>query len=237
MGRMKMNDSWQPTSKHKKIRSHTSQLGKLWTLLNSLETALRLMLCQIEGTPNLMGRVNDIFNSEVGKVVDDDPFTMQLQLHELIRIFNEHVAKSGAQLVDPEIGEMRHALAHGRVTSVSEYHDIRLINFKRKKGGALFICYSATLTPAWFTHQRKHIEAAIKLVYSYSQILAGSPQREIIYLGNVEEKDVANLVISENISDRNPSHRFLIVVGQNISQDDYDDLSERFRSIAKIVRL
>jgi hypothetical protein len=171
---MEMDNSWWPSSAHQKKTSHSQQLGNLWTELNSLETALRLVLCEIEGIPHLMARVHAIFEAEVGTVVDCDHFSRQLQLHELIEIFNEHAVSRGAPCVEPEIGEIRHALAHGRVTAISVEHDIRLVNFKGKKGGDLVICYSATLTEAWFKRQRKRVLDAIAHAHSLSLTLRGN---------------------------------------------------------------
>lgn len=233
---MEGDSVWSPSSSHRRSLSHSRYLGSLWTALNSLETALRLALCQIEETPNLMGRVNAIFEAEVGQVVGDDKFTRQLQLHELIKMFNEHAELHGIQCVEPEIGEVRHALAHGRVTSVSEDHDIRLVNFKRQKGGALFVCYSATLTPAWFKKQRKRILEAIECVHASCKTLPSPPQREVIVVGNVAKKDVSRAVLSEDLTDTNLAHRLLVIVGGNMTQGEFDELRERFERVAKFVR-
>jgi hypothetical protein len=116
-------------------------------------------------------RLHALFSSTVGQTIDDDPFTMHNNLGDLISKFNAYSASRGNQDIDPEIGEIRHALAHGRVSATSDEDDIRLINFKRLKGGAPIVCYSAVLTPAWFKRQRKRIQVAIRRVHEFSKTL------------------------------------------------------------------
>lgn len=162
---------WFPSSSHKRSISHSRYLGSLWSELHALETALRIVLCEIEDVPDLHTRLHALFCSSVGQTIDDDPFTKHNNLGDLITMFNDYSASRGNQGIDPEIGEIRHALAHGRVSAISDEDDIRLVNFKRLKGGAPIVCYSAVLTPAWFKRQRKRIQVAIRCVYGFSKTL------------------------------------------------------------------
>jgi hypothetical protein len=175
---------WWPSSGQKRSTSHSRYLGSLWAELHSLETTLRIALCEIEGVPNLHKRLYALFNAGVGQTVGDDHFTKHNQLHDLIKEFNDYAAMRGVQGVEPDIGELRHALAHGRVSAFSDEDDIRLLNFKRTKGGDLIVCYSAVLTPAWVKQQRKRIQDAIKRVYAFPSASLRSRRPEVADSGD-----------------------------------------------------
>lgn len=210
---------WRPSRGHKRSRSHSRYLGSLWTNLHSLETALRIALCEMERVPNLQDRLHAMFEAPVGQTVADDHFTKHNQLHDLIGAFNDIAVPAGIQIIEPDIGELRHALAHGRVTAVSDEDDIRLINFRRVKGGEPIICYSAVMTPAWFKHQRERVRDATTRVHALSKTLPRS-RREIIAVGNVTDEDVARVLQSEGVS----AHRYLVIVGSDEAERGLDEL-------------
>jgi len=211
---------WRPSWVHKRSESHSRYLGILWANLHSLETALRIALCGMERVPDLQSRLHALFEAPVGQTVADDHFTKHNQLHDLIRIFNDIVGPTGIQIIEPDIGELRHALAHGRVTAVSNESDIRLINFKRVKGGDPVICYSAAMTPKWFKAQRKRVRDATTRVHAFSKTLPG--RGGIITVGNVTNEDIARVLQSEDVS----KARHVVIVGKDKSKGRLDELRD-----------
>jgi hypothetical protein len=162
---------WWPSEGHRKSKDHATNLGKLWTQLHSLETAIRILLCQVNGVPDLQRRLHAILIAPVGTRVPDDPFTGQHEFKKLINLFNELAQAHGVEAIEGDIGELRSALAHGRVCAVTENDAIHLVNFKRTKGGAPVISYSAVLTYQWVTHQHQKIQAAIARVHAVAKTL------------------------------------------------------------------
>lgn len=171
---------WAASRNHERSKAHAQSLGSLWTNLHSLETALRIFLCTIEGVPDLQGRLYGIHSVPVGTRVADDAFTRHTQLEHLIAAFNAMMVKIGRECIDTEIVVLRHALAHGRVTAVSEADDIRLINFKKVSGGHVVVEYTAVMTPEWFEAERARVRAATGLVAHYAAHLSESRRVVII---------------------------------------------------------
>lgn len=227
---------WRPSWGHVRSESHARYLGILWADLHALETALRIVLCEIELVPNLQRRLHALYEAKVGEAVSDDHFTKHNQLHHLIAAFNDFAVPRGSDPIDADIGHLRHALAHGRVTAISDEHDFRLINFKRIKGSDPVLCYSAVMTPAWFKLQRKRVRASTKGVHSFSESLQRPRPREIIVVGNATEEDVARVLRTEEVGVTS-SARFLVIVGQDVPEENLAQLRESAERIGKVVRL
>lgn len=76
-------------------------------------------------------------------------------LKELIAEYNELAANAGRPLVPEEIGKVRDALAHGRISSRADERLLRIIKFsKPRKGEAeVTVEFNEAMDTAWFARQ------------------------------------------------------------------------------------
>jgi hypothetical protein len=122
-------------------------LGELQAKLLSLEYLLRTFLFRHAGLPFMQ----DFDSISVGDVIDANPFTNYDQLGALIDKYNKAVQPKDASLmIHPDIVDIRHALAHGRLYRKSKESQPRLLKFSDvdKATGKVEATMVQTLDPA-----------------------------------------------------------------------------------------
>lgn len=168
---MKQPPAWLPSRSHKHQEAHALSLGLIWTEINSLETALRLFMCEVSGFNELYLQLNLLSRATVGTEVPLNHYTRKVQLKKLIEGFNPLALKYGFDPIDVDISDLRHALAHGRVSSTTEDSPIRILNFAPEENGKLVVCFVAVLTDEWVAAQKKRIGESTMRVYALSEAM------------------------------------------------------------------
>jgi len=148
-------------------------LGTLLGNLHSLEVALRVALS--EGKWRLNPDV------AVGQEVELDAVNQWAYLSTLVQRYNERVKPMNLEWMlvrGEEIVRLRNALAHGIVLAKSPQPPLRLMKFGRASSSKnkAVVEFSAEMTDAWLTEQRRMIWDALKTVGSYLKHLGiGQP--------------------------------------------------------------
>ena len=149
------------------IDKHKMQLGALLSNFQSLEFMLRGFLqAQPTARPFDTEYENDIYGFPVGTELQENEFTNYDSLSVLITKFNNEMNKRGLPLIDPDLVEIRDALAHGRVSSATPNDHLRLIKFDRPVNGKVRVVFNEKMTDSWFSLQIKRVFEAIKFVNS-----------------------------------------------------------------------
>jgi hypothetical protein len=166
---MIISTAWRPSTSHTAQGTHSRNLGLLWTAVHSLETALRLFTLEQDGSSNAHLTLIVCSRAGIGDEFELNAYTKKLQLDKLIIGYNSSAAAHGFDSIDLGIVELRHALAHGRVTSIGDDAPIRILNFRPQPNGKLVVCFAAVLTDEWVADQCKRIDRATHLVHELGQ--------------------------------------------------------------------
>jgi len=144
------------------LDEHSKNLGKIVANLQSLEFSLRVFLLEADGTRSNV----DYSRLNVGDQIAEDAFTNWDQLSDLIRKYNERVMSIDSSMcIDHSIVEIRHALAHGRVSAYSPEEPMHLLKFSEPKNKHVEVTYNAEMNATWFGEQIKRVlDAIIKVV-------------------------------------------------------------------------
>ena len=136
-------------------REYEVSLGRLFTNMLSLEMLLRLYLFSKESAPE--SRNFDFGSLKEGDNVPENYFTDTCGLRHLIEKYNTYCKKNFSELkVDPDLADIRNALAHGRVLSSDpNFSKTQLFNFVSDKEGQIRLAFIALMTKDWFTKQIK----------------------------------------------------------------------------------
>jgi hypothetical protein len=106
-------------------------LGRLIANFSTFEATLRLAL-YLNDTPKAEWPTSwKITDLRVGDVLPNNHLWSFASLTDLIDLYNDRNANGPAQLIDPEIGELRNAFAHGRILSATLYSIPVLTRFSK----------------------------------------------------------------------------------------------------------
>jgi hypothetical protein len=150
-----------------RIPDHMQWMGMLVVNLQSLEFALRAFLYNCDagwkdqGEPDFLERVTQ------GQEVEANAFTNYDTLAVLIRKYNDKIRPRDPALeVCPRITDIRDALAHGRVASLSPSMDIpqRLVKYSKPSGRFVRVTDCHMLTKKWFDENAEWVAQSIENV-------------------------------------------------------------------------
>jgi hypothetical protein len=138
------------------------------TNLLSLEFLLRMFLQKSPSArPYGISDGTDIYSYPVGAELPENELTSYDTLGQLIDKYNTEIAKSGLPPVDKTLVEIRDALAHGRVSATEPTNELRLLKFSNPIKGRVRVTFNQTLSPDWFTAQRRRVLEAMQSVAQY----------------------------------------------------------------------
>jgi hypothetical protein len=147
--------------------SHIRNLGKLNGNLHSLEIILRIFLQKQDSTrATRLPYGHDIYDLAVGTELDESVWTNFNTLRTLIDRFNEYAVLNGVASIDKTIVDLRDALAHGRVSALTETFPLRLIKFDKPINKKVRVAFNEELTEHWFQNNINRVYAAISIVNS-----------------------------------------------------------------------
>jgi hypothetical protein len=137
------------------LEKYAHQLGRLHGNLASLEFALRAYLYAHADLPHQPLPNGMVLTSlRVGDSIPENALTDYSTLAQLISRYNRSIPASHAKLsIDPNIVDLRDALAHGRVASSDSEDDFFLLKFSKPSFGQTTITYSQQLSSAWLNQQ------------------------------------------------------------------------------------
>jgi hypothetical protein len=130
-------------------KEYEANLGKLFTNILSLEMLLRLYLFYKE--PNIFINEFKLDSFKEGDIVPNNYFTNSCTLRPLIEKYNIYCTDNFRELsIDPDLANVRNALAHGRVLSQEpSLCNIRLFNFELKNKNQT-LTYNKIMDKEWF---------------------------------------------------------------------------------------
>ena len=136
-------------------REHEVSLGRLLTNMLSLEILLRLYLFYKEPTPD--SHKFQLDSLREGDIVSENYFTNTCGLRNLIEKYNTYCKTNFSELkIDPDLADIRNALAHGRVLSLDpNFSKIQLFNFVSEKEDQIRLAFATLMTKDWFQKQIK----------------------------------------------------------------------------------
>ncbi len=155
---------------------YRAHLGSLWALIHSLEFVLRVFLQNLPSArPHGIEYGLDFYSYPVGTLLFDSDITSDDTLADLIDKYNRVMKKRGLSGINRSLVQLRHALAHGRVTCrlpvklPADDVEMRIINFsKREKtaeGQGRRVCFNERMTKDWFLAQEKTLNDALVAVF------------------------------------------------------------------------
>jgi hypothetical protein len=146
---------------------YTSMLGQIWGNFHSLEMALRNFLAARDPRDAIQeGQTFDAL--AVGDVVGETAFTDYASLGKLIAEFNQSVLEK--RRIDPALVDLRDALAHGRVWSLTGTFPLRLLKFSKPQDGAVRVTWATTMTEEWLAEQRTRVHQALARIATRVQM-------------------------------------------------------------------
>ncbi|WP_090439176.1 hypothetical protein [Duganella sp. CF458] len=153
--------------------NHALNLGKLIVNLHSLELTLRLFLhSRPNARPTGLAYGVNIYAQPVGTALSESDITSYASLRKLINDVNVELTRRGiADQVDPDLNELRDALAHGRVSANIDEDTMRLIKFTRPVNGSVEVSFNTLMSDEWFSEQRRRVYEAMQIV---SRLIPGA---------------------------------------------------------------
>lgn len=147
------------------MNEYNIRLGKLVSNLQSLEFILRAFLQQLpDSRPFGVPKGEDIYQYPIGSELPLNEITSWDSLGELINKHNKFAVSQGEQEIDRSIVELRDALAHGRVSSLSPNDSMHLIKFSKPNNNKVRIEYNEILSLDYLNQQIHRVYNAIMIV-------------------------------------------------------------------------
>ncbi len=145
---------------------HRWALGTLIVNYQSLEFILRAFLHGLPGAKGIgLPYGTDIYSCPVGTELVVNDMTDYSQLSKLINRFNAAAASLGLQeQVPTDIIDVRHALAHGKVSAPADSDEMRVIKFDEPANGKVKVVYNETMNEEWFKKHTRQVYDAIMTV-------------------------------------------------------------------------
>ena len=145
-------------------------LGKLVANLATLEFALRVVIYLCEVPPEQRRPVARRFTAlSAGDELEESALTSWDSLATLIVKYNCHNPNAP---IPEDIGDLRDALAHGRVLTDEPDANLRLIRFGRPREGRVLVEMNQTLSMDWLDQQIHRLHDAVVLVHRRMRELA-----------------------------------------------------------------
>jgi hypothetical protein len=143
---------------------HLTGLGKVVGNLHALEHALRIFLCEANGETLE-------YPASSGITVPETRLTDRQSPRPIIDEYNNNLKPAEQQYrVDPNVVEIRDALAHGRIISTAPMFPVTLYKFGIKDGaGRIFVERVDVLNESWFANSRDLLRKQIVSVVECSQ--------------------------------------------------------------------
>jgi hypothetical protein len=140
--------------------AHLLGVGKIVGNLHSLELLLRLFLCEAKG------EIIEFPKSQAG-TMPETHLTNFMSLGDLIKSYNATLsATEKAHSVDPTVVQVRDAIAHGRLTSLSGTFPLTLYKFGRPDAQKMVpIEFAEQITEQWLDGRRHLILDQIRKVH------------------------------------------------------------------------
>ena len=140
---------------------HAYNVGLLITQLQVLEFSARVALGQMM-RPGFS--VEYLRTAQQGDVVPEDPMSSYDQLADILTRLNEHVAR-GQQLDVEAIVDLRHQLAHGRLTAaVRPPFPLTILKFGNPRRHRVPVVARVEMTAAWFRQKLDLVNQALRVV-------------------------------------------------------------------------
>ena len=150
------------------LEGHACHLGGLLGNFQSLEILIRIYLFKLPGArPSGVAHGVDLFEFQVGTMVDESDVTSYYSLGQLMDKFNARAVASGSPQIDRELVKIRDALAHGRVSAVAPSETLRLVKFGPPRQGKVRIEFNETLSVDWLVAQKRRVFQAIETVHAH----------------------------------------------------------------------
>lgn len=146
------------------LDQHALRLGQIIGNLHSLELLLRIFLLRKE---TQVGSQEPALPeiSQLGEQVTVSSLTNFDSLRTLIANYNEVIDDEDRALrVEPDVADLRDAIAHGRVLSPNPVRPLRLFKFSKPAQGRVTVTHALVMTDDWFDEQRRFVAAEIKKV-------------------------------------------------------------------------
>jgi hypothetical protein len=149
----------------------TKKIGSIVSNLLSLEFALRLFLDETQGhSSGANDKHLNLTGLTVGEWVPENYFTNYDTLKQLIRKTNGELNKRGlSERIDESLVELRDAIAHGRVLSLSPEGPPHIVKFSRPIEGKTQVEISVEMTSEWLSQQIKRTYDEILKVVKLGQ--------------------------------------------------------------------
>lgn len=135
---------------------HALNLGWLLSNLQSLEFSLRFYLQKHVSTKPLGHAYGEsYYDKPIGAEVDENEITNYDTLGILMNKFNNAMRLEGRAELDLSLVDLRDSLAHGRIASMEEENQYRLIKYSKPVNGKAKILFNEKLTEEWFKKNRR----------------------------------------------------------------------------------
>ncbi len=156
-------EQYNPNMVQEEQDKHALNLGKLVSNFQSLEFVLRAFLSNNEiAAGNLSLKSINLDTISEGDLVPENAFTNYYSLVQLIGEYNNNPKVVSVGLtIAPALVEIRDAIAHGRVSSLSPSSPSRLLKFEKPRNGQTKVAFSVLMTKEWFGEQIKRVYEAI----------------------------------------------------------------------------
>ena len=137
-------------------------LGKLIVAFHGLEFSLRAFLQNQPGVcPMGIPAGTKIYDLPVGATIPENMFSSYDTLGALISKYNKVVSALGRPTIDQDLVELRDALAHGRVASMTETGPMNLIKFSKPQNGQVKVVFKEIMDTTWFNTQISKVNRAL----------------------------------------------------------------------------
>lgn len=141
---------------------YVTLLGKIVSNLQALEFGLRAHFYGDDSPAARLPEGTMLPDLKAGDIVAENALTNYETLGQLIKRYNTRIANSDPDLkVDPNIVDLRDAIAHGRVLSLQEDSDLMLVKFSRPENGQVTVTFSECLTRKWLSTRVQYVHAEV----------------------------------------------------------------------------
>jgi hypothetical protein len=153
-------------------RAFPDRLGRLLSNIIQLEFAVRVGLHFQEREDTRMS-TEVLHTIREGDLLPENYLTNWMQLSELVDDYNARESARGGATIDEGIVELRHALAHGRLTASTLTSEMSLFRFSQpdRRTKRVMVERIDRLTPQWLDEQVDRTADALQAVFKRIQEL------------------------------------------------------------------
>jgi hypothetical protein len=163
-------DLWSSLSE---VDRHCLFLGKLVANFQSLEWILRTFLVNKDMALGVsFEESHRIWELTLGEQISENAFTNYDSLKKCIRKYNSSLQAEWAKFqVDETLADVRDAIAHGRVASLTESSPMQLLKFSRAKDSRVTVKFSVNMTEEWLKEQMGRVYREFLKVHEATNLL------------------------------------------------------------------